>query len=81
MILAFDALSLVSMRCMTRSLAAAPGAVVMPIFYLQLPFVAGLGFILCGEVSDVWTWAGAAVIRASGYYVVRLKGRGRTTLK
>ena len=76
-ILAFGALSLASMMCMTRSLAAVAAYVVMPLFYLQLPFVAVLGFIFYGEVSDVWTWAGAAIICASGYAVIWMEGRAR----
>lgn len=76
-ILAFGALSLASMQCMTRSLAAVSAYVVMPLFYLQLPFVAVLGFIFYGEVSDVWTWIGAIVICASGYAVVWLEGCAR----
>ena len=77
MILAFGALSLASMQCMTRSLAETAGYVVMPLFYLQLPFVAGLGFIFYGELSDIWTWVGAAVICVSGYAIVWMEGRAR----
>jgi drug/metabolite transporter (DMT)-like permease len=75
LILLFGALSLVSMLCMTRSLAAAPGYVVMPMFYLQLPFVATLGLVLFDERTSLWTWVGAAVICASGYAIVWIEGR------
>lgn len=81
LIAVFGVLSLISMQCITRSLAAAPGAVVMPLFYLQLPFVAGLGWLLFGESTDLWTWVGGAVICASGYYVVRLDARERAAAR
>ena len=79
MILAFGVLSLISMQTMTRSLAAAPASVGMPLFYLQLPFVAVLGFIFYGETSDVWTWVGGIVICTSGYFVVLIESRAKAT--
>ena len=76
-ILAFGVLSLISMQTMTRSLAAAPASVGMPLFYLQLPFVAVLGFVFYGQTSDLWTWIGGAVICASGYCVILIEARSR----
>lgn len=81
LILLFGALSLVAMVCMTRSLAVAPGYVVMPMFYLQLPFVAVLGLTLFGETTGIWTWAGAAVICGSGYAIVWMERRRRWTVR
>ena len=77
MILAFGVLSLISMQTMTRSLAAAPAYVGMPMFYLQLPFVAVLGFVFYGQTSDIWTWLGGIVICASGYLVVLMESRAK----
>jgi drug/metabolite transporter (DMT)-like permease len=77
MILAFGVLSLISMQSWTRSLAAAPASVGMPLVYLQLPFVAVLGFLFYGQTSDLWTWVGGAVICASGYYVFLAEARAR----
>ena len=81
MILAFAVLSLISMQTMTRSLAAAPASVGMPMFYLQLPFVAVLGFAFYGQTSDLWTWIGGAVICASGYYVILRESRAKAARK
>ena len=77
MILAFAVLSLISMQTMTRSLAAAPASVGMPMFYLQLPFVAVLGFAFYGQTSDLWTWIGGTVICASGYFVILRESRAK----
>lgn len=75
LILAFGILSLVSMQCMTRGLAAAPASVVMPVFYLQLPLVAILAFLWYGEQPDAWIWVGAAIICSGAYYIGRAETR------
>ena len=49
----------------TRSFVLAAPAVVMPAYYLQLPFAAVIGFFAFNEAPDIWIWAGAAVICAS----------------
>jgi len=63
------ALTLLAQQGLTRALIAAPASVVMPLNFLQLPIVAVFGLLLYGEMSDLWTWAGAAVICASSYYI------------
>ena len=75
LILAFGVLSVLSMVCLTRSLAAAPAAIVMPFVYLQLPLVAVIGFILYGEVPGPTVWVGGGVICAAGYYIARAERR------
>ncbi len=79
MMLVFGALSVVSMQCFTRALGAAPAAVVMPVFYLQLPVVAVLAFVFYGETPDMWVWIGGAVICAASYDIARSEARARTT--
>ena len=71
LILVFGALSLVSMQCYTRALGAAPAAVVMPVFYLQLPIVAALAFFFYGEAPDIWVWIGGVVICWASYDIAR----------
>ena len=46
----------------------ADASVLAPFTYSQLVWVTLLGFAMFGEVPDVWTIAGAAVIIASGLY-------------
>jgi drug/metabolite transporter (DMT)-like permease len=62
-------------QCITRSLGAAPPAVVMPAHYLQLPFAAIVGFVVFAEVPDLWIWVGAAIIAGATYYILRLESR------
>ena len=46
----------------------ADASVLAPFSYVQLLWVTLLGFLIFGEVPDVWTVVGAAVIVASGLY-------------
>lgn len=46
----------------------ADASVLAPFSYLQLLWVAFLGFVIFGEVPDVWTITGAAFIVTSGLY-------------
>lgn len=62
-----------SQQCITRSLGNAAAAIVMPAYYLQLPFVAVIAFAVYGEVPIIWVWVGAAVICASTYYILRIE--------
>ena len=70
--------TLLAQQSFTRSFVFAPPAVVMPAYYLQLPFVAVIGFFAFDEVPDAWVWAGAAVICASTYYITRAGQRAAT---
>ncbi|MFC0242431.1 DMT family transporter [Rhodopseudomonas telluris] len=47
----------------------ADASVLAPFTYSQLVWVTFLGYGLFGEIPDVWTFVGAAVIIASGIYI------------
>lgn len=63
--------SMIAQQGLTRSFAIAPTAVVMPAYYLPLPFAASIGYLAFGEVPDIWIWLGAAIICGATYYIVR----------
>lgn len=44
-----------------------------PIAYTQLLWAALIGFVAFGEIPDVWTWTGAAMIAASGIILSRME--------
>ena len=54
----------------TLGFQAAPPAVVAPFDYTALIWGSLFGWLFWGEVPDSWTYAGAAVIVASGIYIV-----------
>ncbi|MEK9644931.1 MAG: DMT family transporter [Alphaproteobacteria bacterium] len=76
-IVVFGVLSLYSQTFMTKSLALAEAAVVMPTYYLQLPLVALLGFAMFDQLPDIWLVPGAALIIGGSYLSVRAEARKR----
>lgn len=59
----------------TRAFARADASAIMPFDYARLPFVAAVGFVLFGEMPDVWTWVGAAVIAGAAIYIAQREAR------
>ena len=62
-------------QCQTRAFRAAPASLVVVINYVQLPLIALFGWLFFSQSTDIWTWAGAAVICTSTYYVSYREGR------
>jgi len=71
LMLAIGVLGAAGQASLTKATQAAAASVVSPFQYTQLLWVAGAGFILFGTLPDPWTLAGAAVIIASGLYLLR----------
>lgn len=60
---------------LNHSFSVADASFVAPFGFTQIPFIAVLGYAVYGEVPDLWTWAGAAVIVASGIYIARREAK------
>jgi drug/metabolite transporter (DMT)-like permease len=58
-----------------RALATADASACAPFEFARLPFAALIGFVWFGEVTDVWTWVGAAIIAGSSVYVAYREAR------
>src|SRR5216683_4045777 len=58
----------------------ADASVLAPFSYSQLVWVSILGFLIFGEVPDVWTVVGAAFIVASGLYTAHRERVRRSQL-
>lgn len=56
---------------LTRALAASDASFVVSFDFARLPFAVLFGYLLFGEVTDVWTWVGAGVIFAATVYISR----------
>lgn len=52
-----------------RAFQLGPAAVMAPLGYVELVGATILGCAIFGNFPDLWTWAGAAVIIASGAYI------------
>ena len=48
----------------------APAAVLSPFIYTELLLVTITGFLVFGDVPNRWTIAGAAIVVASGLYIL-----------
>jgi S-adenosylmethionine uptake transporter len=70
MFAAMSALGFVAGLLIIAAYKSADAAIVAPMQYSQLLWAAVFGFFLFAEFPDVWTWVGAAVIIASGLYIV-----------
>ena len=69
MLLALGVCTIGAQQCQTRAFRAAQASLVVIVNYVQLPLIALLGYLVFGQSTDIWTWAGAAVICGSTYYV------------
>ena len=58
-----------------RALASADASACAPFEFARLPFAALIGFLWFGEVTDLWTWVGAAIIAGSSVYVAHREAR------
>lgn len=56
---------------LTRAFRAADASVVMSLEFARLPFAVLYGFVLFGELIDLWTWIGAGVIFGAALYTAR----------
>jgi len=62
---------------MTTAFKVADASAVFPVDFTRLIWAATLGFLAFGEVPDVWTWIGGAVIFASTSYISYRESRVR----
>ena len=61
--------------CQARSFKGSDASALMPFDFLRLPIAAIMGFILFAEILDIWSWVGAIITFAAGYYITRRETR------
>ena len=57
--------------CLVRAFIHAEATIVEPIEYLRLPITAFIAYLVFDQTTDIWVWAGAAIIAGSTYYMAR----------
>ncbi|HEX2115528.1 MAG TPA: DMT family transporter [Alphaproteobacteria bacterium] len=62
-------LATIGHQAMTRAFVATETSIVMSFDYARLPFVAVIAWFAFGELPDLWTWVGAAVIVGASAYI------------
>ncbi|MFQ5682580.1 MAG: DMT family transporter [Candidatus Binatia bacterium] len=65
------ALGVAGQLALTRGFSTGETSFVTPFDYMRLVFATFFGFLLFGEVPDIWAIVGALVIVGSGYYIAR----------
>lgn len=58
------------MTLITQAFRLAPAAIVAPFEYTALIWASVLGWLVWGDIPELWIYVGAAVIIASGIYIV-----------
>jgi drug/metabolite transporter (DMT)-like permease len=64
--------------CLMRGFASTDASLVMTFDFSRLPFAVLIGWWMFGELTDIWTWVGAAVIFASAVYITRREAKLRS---
>lgn len=67
----------VAQFALARALTLARASALQPFNYLRLPLIAGMGFLAFGQVPDVWTWVGGAVMIAAALSITRSRQSDR----
>ncbi|MEQ8815662.1 MAG: EamA family transporter [Thalassobaculum sp.] len=62
-------LGTVAQTAMNQSFKLADASAVLPMDFSKLIWAAAIGFVMFGEVPDLWTWVGGALIFASATYI------------
>lgn len=60
-----------------RAFAIGEASFIAPYGFVQIPFVALVGFISYGEIPDLWTWIGGGVIIGSGIYTAHREAKAK----
>jgi drug/metabolite transporter (DMT)-like permease len=63
------ALALAANYLVIRAFDYAPASLLAPFGYAEMIGATGFGYLFFGDFPDAWTWAGIAVIIASGIYI------------
>ena len=79
LMVALGALGAASHYTLIRALSIAPAAFVAPFGYTNMIWSTSVGVLVFAELPDAWTLIGAAIIIASGLYVLRREHVLRTT--
>ncbi|MFP6706235.1 MAG: EamA/RhaT family transporter, partial [Alphaproteobacteria bacterium] len=60
-----------------ESLKLAEATAILPYDFVRLIWASGIGFVVFGEIPEVWTWIGGGVIFASTTYIAFREARLR----
>ncbi len=72
---AMGGIGLLGQLAMIRAFALAPASLVSPFIYTQIVWAVLFGYLVFGDLPDLWTLAGAAIVIAAGLHLFRQEAR------
>ncbi len=64
---------------MAEALKLAETTAVLPYDFVRLIWASGIGFVIFGEIPEIWTWVGGGIIFASTTYIAFREARLKRT--
>ncbi|MSO93963.1 MAG: DMT family transporter [Rhodospirillales bacterium] len=61
--------------CLSSAYMVADASVNLPFDFFRLPAAATMAYFMFGEVPDIWTWVGAAIIFSATVYIARREAK------
>lgn len=71
---AIGVLEMVNQRVLARAYLQGEAVVVVALHYTRLPIAAVVGYLMFGNVPEIWIWVGGAVIAGAAIYLARKEG-------
>lgn len=68
-------LGTLTQRALARAYVAAEASLVVALDFLRLPVAALIGFVMFGDVPEIWVWIGGAIIVLSTILLTRREAR------
>ena len=73
------ALEMLNQRVLARAYIHGEAVVVLALHYTRLPIAAVLGFLMFGDVPEVWIWVGGGVIIAGSFFLAYKEAKSEKT--
>ena len=77
---AIGILEMINQRVLARAYFQGEAVVVVALHYTRLPIAAVVGFLMFGDVPEIWIWVGGAVIAGAAIYLARREGAAAKTI-
>ncbi len=78
---AIGILEMLNQRVLGRAYFQGEAIVVVALHYTRLPIAAVVGFLMFGDVPEIWIWVGGAVIAGAAIYLARKEGAAAKAVK
>ncbi len=78
LMLAMGVLGLLAQLAMIQAFALGPASLISPFLYSQIVWASLFGYLVFGDLPDLMTLVGAAVVVASGLWLWRVEAKGKS---